>query len=51
MLYVFNKVDKVPNQDNIDPIIQKYQPHIIISATDKERLAPLIQYLSEWQQK
>ena len=48
MLYVFNKSDKVSDLDAILPELEKYQPHVIVSATSKEGLNPLIAYLRQW---
>jgi GTP-binding protein HflX len=48
MLYVFNKSDKATNIASLMPEIEQYQPHIIISATSKKGLDPLISYLNSW---
>lgn len=48
MLYVFNKIDKV------DPVIlasypfERYTPHVLTSATTKEGLQPLVDFLHDW---
>lgn len=48
MLYVFNKIDKV------DPLIlasypvERYTPHVLICATNKQGLQPLVDFLNEW---
>ncbi|OGB83437.1 GTPase HflX [candidate division TM6 bacterium RIFCSPHIGHO2_12_FULL_32_22] len=45
MIYVFNKADKVVE---IPKEVENYQPHVIISALDKETIQPLKNYLEEW---
>lgn len=49
MLYVFNKIDKVENLEQILPNIDKYEPNVKISAATKEGLEPLKQFLINWQ--
>lgn len=51
MLYTFNKADRVENLDELQGKLALYQPHVIISATSKNGLAPLSNYLSTWQKK
>ena len=49
MLYVFNKQDKI---DDLRPYIQRvarYQPHVIVSARNKQSLQPLIDFLDLWE--
>ncbi len=48
MLYVFNKADKIPDLENIQYLIDKYNPHVIISALSKSGIEPLVEYLSTW---
>lgn len=48
MLYVFNKIDKVHDLDELKIQAQEFQPHVFISAKKKENLKPLIAYLKEW---
>lgn len=48
MLYVFNKIDKVDDVNELAAQAQEYQPHILISAKSKEGLKPLIEYLKQW---
>jgi GTP-binding protein HflX len=48
MLYVFNKSDKAQNLEALMPEIEQYQPHVIVSATSKKGLEPLINFLHEW---
>ncbi|EKD49088.1 MAG: hypothetical protein ACD_64C00010G0002, partial [uncultured bacterium] len=49
MLYVFNKIDKVDTIDELTAQAQEYQPHVLISAKNKEGLEPLIDYLKAWE--
>ncbi len=51
MLYVFNKADRVENLEALQPELERYQPHVIVSATSKNGLTPLINYLNNWQKK
>lgn len=48
MLYVFNKIDKVENLDALSWAVNKYQPHVLISAVSKKEIAPLLDYLAQW---
>lgn len=45
MLYVFNKIDKVTDQDILQTHIPRYIPHVVISSKTKEGIAPLIDFL------
>ncbi len=47
-LYVFNKVDKLTNKDDIALATARFQPHVVISSTSKETMEPLIEYLRAW---
>lgn len=49
MLYVFNKADKIKNIEELNEKLNKYQPHIIISAISKEGIKPLTDYLDSWE--
>ncbi len=49
MLYVFNKADKAGDIASYAPQLEQYQPHVIISATSKQGIEPLIAYLHTWQ--
>lgn len=49
MLYVFNKVDRVKNLDELNQAINKYEPHVLISAVDKEKINPLVDFLRNWE--
>ncbi|OGB97954.1 GTPase HflX [candidate division TM6 bacterium RIFCSPHIGHO2_12_FULL_36_22] len=54
ILYVFNKIDKVTDPivlDDIDFKVDKYKPHVVISAKSKETLKPLTNYLTKWRKK
>jgi GTP-binding protein HflX len=49
MLYVFNKADKIEITPALQEAIERYQPHVIVSATSKEGLHPLTDYLFNYQ--
>lgn len=46
VLYVFNKIDKVPNSSL--EAYAAYHPHTMISALSKNSITPLIQTIKEW---
>ena len=48
MLYVFNKVDKINNIEELRPALRRYQPHVLISASNKENIQTLLDFLSKW---
>ncbi|MBA2307548.1 GTPase HflX [Candidatus Dependentiae bacterium] len=48
MLYVFNKIDLVETPADLEPAINKYQPHVLVSSLSKEGLTPLLDFLREW---
>lgn len=48
MLYVFNKVDKVQDLEKLQKALSKYQPHVLVNATTKEGLEPLIEFIRTW---
>ena len=48
MLYIFNKVDKVVDPAALKPLIDQYQPHVLIAATAKATIEPLVEYLRLW---
>ncbi len=48
MVYVFNKVDKLPNIEMSDFAFRNYQPHVLVSATNENGLDPLKAFLVEW---
>lgn len=51
MLYVFNKIDKVPPDENVTRFMFRYEPHVIISANSKEGLEPLRNFIDSWTAK
>ncbi len=48
MLYVFNKIDTIENLQTLEWAINKYQPHVLVSALSKKTLEPLLDYLAGW---
>ena len=48
MLYVFNKADKVPHLEDLQAKLEKYQPHVVVSAVEKNGLKPLQSFLYNW---
>lgn len=51
VLYVFNKADMIENIDEQAKQIQKFNPHVVISAANKKDIQPLIEYLRSWENK
>lgn len=53
MVYVFNKVDKLTDEQYQErlSLIERYEPHVIISAQSKEGAEPLIAFIDEWTQQ
>lgn len=49
MLYVFNKTDKVADLEALKQQINRYEPHVIISAQSKIGIKPLQDFLKNWQ--
>lgn len=49
MLYVFNKADKVEMMEFLKPSLERYQPFVITSTLSKEGMAPLVEFLRDWQ--
>ncbi|KKP35795.1 MAG: GTPase HflX [candidate division TM6 bacterium GW2011_GWF2_32_72] len=49
MLYVFNKADRVENLEEREILIEKYEPHVVISSLSKDGLKPLIDFLDKWE--
>lgn len=47
MLYIFNKIDNA-DVEAVTGAINKYQPHVLISAKSKEGIEPLVSYLKSW---
>lgn len=50
ILYVFNKIDKI-NNNQLANIFNQYQPHVFISAHSKKEIKPLLHFMSHWKQK
>ncbi len=48
MLYVFNKADKLELLEFVKPSLERYEPNVLVSATSKEGIAPLVEYLEQW---
>lgn len=51
MVYVFNKVDRIENPEELEKLmtqIEQYHPHIVISARSKEGIQPLREFLATW---
>ena len=48
MLYVFNKADKVTNLEELQTRLAQYQPHVVVSAVQKDGLKPLRSFLYNW---
>jgi GTP-binding protein HflX len=51
MLYVFNKADQVKDLEALKPQLDRFQPHVITTATSKEGLQELIAFLNTWEKK
>ena len=53
IVYVFNKIDKLTDEqrDKLDTLISPYKPHVLISATNKDVIKPLIDFLDDWHNK
>lgn len=51
MYYVFNKSDLIPPEEleKTLPLLEKYTPHVIVSALSKNSLEPLSQALLTWE--
>ncbi|HEX2977751.1 MAG TPA: GTPase HflX [Candidatus Babeliales bacterium] len=48
MLYAFNKADKIEMTPQLELEIHRFQPHVLISATQPSGLDSLIKYLDTW---
>lgn len=51
LLYIFNKTDKICDSESTKStmaLIEKYNPHVLISAKSKEGVEKLIDYLAYW---
>lgn len=53
MLYVFNKADKLSplELENLTGVLSNYQPHVLISATNRELAQPLSDYIAQWSER
>ena len=51
ILYVFNKRDKIDYNDDVEVMLQKYEPHVCISTLSKEGIEPLRNALKAWKEK
>ncbi len=49
MLFVFNKADRVADMASLEPSLERYQPHVVISANSKPGIAQLLAFLKSWQ--
>ncbi len=47
MLYVFNKADKI-DTILLAGALEKYEPHVVVSSLSKKSIAPLIEYINNW---
>jgi len=50
MVYVFNKIDKIENIDNLSGALHKYQPQVFINALNKDTVQQLRDFLADWSQ-
>jgi GTP-binding protein HflX len=48
ILYVLNKADKINVTPTLEQSLEKYMPHVLISAKHKENIAPLTDYIENW---
>ena len=48
MLYVFNKIDAIEKTDSLTIQLNAFMPHVVISATSKKGIEPLVTYLEQW---
>lgn len=48
ILYVFNKADAVEVTHDLEFLLKKYQPYVLVSAKSKKGLEPLMNYLESW---
>jgi len=51
MVYVFNKVDLVPDLESVMPKINLYNPHVIVSTKTQGGMQELLDYLTKWQSR
>lgn len=52
-IYVFNKADKLTEteRESLIGALSKYQPHVLVSANNKELLKPLTDLLYQWSEE
>jgi len=48
IIYVFNKADKIEDDESAFDHIKKYNPHVVTSAKSKEGVSNLVDFLSTW---
>ena len=48
VIFVFNKIDKVVDQEAFERAIAKYNPHVLISANSQSGIKPLVELLKNW---
>jgi GTP-binding protein HflX len=51
MLYIFNKIDRVTDRDQLETAARAYKPHVLISALTPEGIKPLVDFLQNWKQE
>ena len=49
ILYVFNKADKIKLTPALKKSLKNYMPHVLISAKEKEGIAPLTDFIENWE--
>ncbi len=47
-LYVFNKKDLIDKNPDAQNLLERYQPHVLVSGKSKDELKALIDYLDQW---
>lgn len=48
ILYIFNKIDKVKDLPSFALAVEKFQPHVLVSALEPKGLDPLKAFLGAW---
>ncbi|MFA6065578.1 MAG: GTPase HflX [Candidatus Babeliaceae bacterium] len=48
VVYVFNKIDMVADREAFERAVQKYNPHVLISANSEQGIEPLVTFLQNW---
>ena len=51
MFYVFNKIDNISDLETLQQKLSQYQPHVLVTATTKDGLRPLTDFLGSWEKK